>query len=99
MSVGLTVISLVSVRIQAGKFDPVVSSGMATVEEFMRTPSEELLERCLREQLVKIAEHFKLDVRDKRLKESMRHIMKENLVEAGVLLSESQAGRSGVETF
>ncbi len=68
-------ISLVSVRIQAGKVTP-VSSVTATVQECVRAPSEELLGGCSREQLVKIAEHFKLDVGHKRLKESMRHYYK-----------------------
>lgn len=68
---------------------------MTTLEEFLRAPSEELLERCWREQLVKIAEHFKMDVGDRWLKENVKNILKENLLEAVVLqlkLGDSGAG-------
>lgn len=50
----------------------------------MRAPSQELLERCSREQLVKIAEYYELDVGDARMKENIRAIVKANLFEAGV---------------
>lgn len=49
---------------------------MASLEDFLRAPSEELLERCSREQLLKIAKHFKLEVRDKRLKENIKAFVK-----------------------
>ncbi|KAK0131567.1 hypothetical protein N1851_033742 [Merluccius polli] len=71
---------------------------MTTLEEFLRAPSEELLERCSREQLVRIAEHFKMDVGDKRLKENVKNILKENLLEAGVLQPKLYADGSGVDT-
>ncbi|KAK0137877.1 hypothetical protein N1851_025923 [Merluccius polli] len=71
---------------------------MTTLEEFLRAPSEELLERCSREQLVRIAEHFKMDVGDKRLKEKVKNILKENLLEAGVFQPKLYAGGSGVDT-
>ena len=41
---------------------------MASVEEFLGEPSEVLLDGFSREQLVHIAEHFDLDVGDKRMK-------------------------------
>lgn len=70
---------------RAGKVKP--DSVMDGVEEFLRAPSEDFLEQCSQEPLIKIARHFKLDVSDKRLKENMKNILKGNLVEAGVLQS------------
>lgn len=64
---------------------------MASVEDFVKAPSEKLLDRCSREQLVKIAEHFKMDVGDKRAKENMKQILKTNLLDAGVLQPKVQA--------
>ncbi|CAG5925684.1 unnamed protein product, partial [Menidia menidia] len=58
---------------------------MAAVDEFLREPSEEGLERCTREQLLKIAEHFQLEVGDKRSKDNIRAIIKANLTDSGVL--------------
>uniref|UniRef100_A0A3B5QIF6 CCHC-type domain-containing protein n=1 Tax=Xiphophorus maculatus TaxID=8083 RepID=A0A3B5QIF6_XIPMA len=58
---------------------------MANVDGFLRDPSEEGLERCIREQLLKIAEHFKLEVSDKRPKDSIRAIIKANLNDSSVL--------------
>lgn len=48
---------------------------MSTVEEFLESPSEEFLERCSWEQLVKIADRFEMDVGDKQSKENMKHIL------------------------
>ncbi|KAF3851980.1 hypothetical protein F7725_005335, partial [Dissostichus mawsoni] len=56
---------------------------MESVEDFVRAPSEELLEGFSREQLICVAEHFHLDVGDKRLKENIRGIVKANLFELG----------------
>lgn len=44
---------------------------MASVEEFLRAPSDEMLEGFSREHLVRIAEHCELDVGDRRMKENM----------------------------
>ncbi|KAF3840447.1 hypothetical protein F7725_006309 [Dissostichus mawsoni] len=44
---------------------------------------EELLEGFSREQLICVAEHFHLDVGDKRMKENIRGIVKANLFELG----------------
>ena len=74
---------------------PVTSN---TVEEFLKTPSEELLERCSREQLVKIADHFEMDVGDRRSKENMKRILRENLLEMGVLESKLHAFGAVVDT-
>uniref|UniRef100_A0A3B5QLU2 Gypsy retrotransposon integrase-like protein 1 n=1 Tax=Xiphophorus maculatus TaxID=8083 RepID=A0A3B5QLU2_XIPMA len=56
-----------------------------SVEDFNKNPSAEFLDLCSREQLVKIAEHFKISVGDKRLKENVKAILRENLIEMGVL--------------
>lgn len=45
---------------------------MVGVEEFLRALSEELLERCSREQLVSITEYFKLDAGDKRMNATVK---------------------------
>ncbi|XP_050923269.1 uncharacterized protein LOC127139346, partial [Lates calcarifer] len=76
-----------------------MSVNMDLVEEFLKVPTEELLERCSREQLVRIAEHFKMDVGDKRLKENMRNILKENLLEVGVLSQQIPAVAPGLDSF
>ena len=57
---------------------------MASVEDFVRSPSEDLLEQCTKEQLLKIAEHFQIS--DKRLKETIKHTLKGRLLEEGILV-------------
>ncbi len=56
---------------------------MASVEEFLECYS--------REQLVRIAEHFELDVGDKRMKENIRSIVKANLTDLGIFKPKMQA--------
>lgn len=58
---------------------------MASVEDFLRAPSEELLERCSRQQLVKIDDHFEIDGSDKRMKENIKAIVRANLLDTGVI--------------
>lgn len=58
---------------------------MSFVEEFIKAPSVEFLEQCTRDQLVKLAEHLKIELTDKRLKENIsvdlnRKMAKGNLV-------------------
>uniref|UniRef100_A0A674APU8 SCAN box domain-containing protein n=1 Tax=Salmo trutta TaxID=8032 RepID=A0A674APU8_SALTR len=57
----------------------------SNVDEFIRFPSEELLDLCTKEQLLKVAEHYKIEISDKRLKNSIRLILKANLMESGIL--------------
>jgi hypothetical protein len=57
----------------------------SNVDEFIRFPSEELLDVCTKEQLLKVAEHYKIEISDKRLKNSIRLILKANLMERGIL--------------
>ncbi|KAG7471700.1 hypothetical protein JOB18_048960, partial [Solea senegalensis] len=62
---------------------------MASVDEFLKAPSEELLDHCSREQLLRIAEHFQLEVGDKRMKENIKNIVKANLVDFGIFKAET----------
>ena len=55
------------------------------VDEFIRFPSEELLDLGTKEQLLKVAEHYKVEISDKRLKNYIRVILKANLMESGIL--------------
>lgn len=52
----------------------------------------ELFDCCLREQLGIIAEHFKLDVGDKRMKKGMMGIIKTNVMDSGVLFDKNTIG-------
>lgn len=45
----------------------------SVVEDFIQTPSVELLEQCTKYKLLKIAEHFGVKVSDKRLKENIKN--------------------------
>jgi len=56
---------------------------MASVEEFIKAPSEVLLDDLSREQLIRVAEHFDLDVGDKRMKENIKNIIRANLADRG----------------
>lgn len=58
---------------------------MAEVSDFVKAPSEEFLDRCTKEQLLRIADHFEIEVCDKRLKDTIKSILKVNLSEMGVL--------------
>lgn len=55
------------------------------VEEFVEAPSLELLERCTKDQLIQLAEYFKIELTDKRLKENIKVILKSKMVEKGIL--------------
>ncbi len=50
------------------------------------------MERCSREQLVKISDHFEMNVGVRRSKENMKHILRENLLELGVLQFKPHVG-------
>ncbi len=62
---------------------------MAGVEKFLRAPSDEFVEQCTKEQLLKIAELYDIYVSDKRLKENVKAIVRANLYEMGVLKSQT----------
>lgn len=46
--------------------------GMATVTGFVQFPSDELLNSCTKEQLLKIVEHYDDDIGEKQLKEEIK---------------------------
>ena len=52
---------------------------------FFHSPSDHLFSQYTKDQLLKVAEHYEIEIGDKRLKENIRAILKVNLVEAGVL--------------
>lgn len=61
---------------------------MADVEKFAKSPSRESLDKCNKEQLLRIAEFYEITISDRRLKESTIKIELENkLVNKGILSS------------
>lgn len=64
---------------------------MATVDAFVQSPSEDFLNSCTREQLLKLAEHYDVDVGDKRrLKDEIKGVLKAALAKRGVLPGKMQ---------
>lgn len=61
---------------------------MAGVEDFLKAPSEDFLDRCTCDHLLRIADHFNLDIGDKRNKDSIKAIVKANLTESGIIRSD-----------
>lgn len=59
----------------------------SVIEDFFSFPSEILLERCTKEELLQIAERFDVEVtsNDKKLKETLLKVVKNALFERGVL--------------
>ncbi len=45
----------------------------SVVDCFIQAPSETLLEQCTKEQLLKIAEHFNIEIGTNHLKETEEH--------------------------
>uniref|UniRef100_A0A671UNG2 SCAN box domain-containing protein n=1 Tax=Sparus aurata TaxID=8175 RepID=A0A671UNG2_SPAAU len=62
---------------------------MATVTGFIQSPSDELLNSCTKEQLLKLIEHYDIDIGEKRLKEEIKGSLRAALIENGVLQSPS----------
>ena len=59
---------------------------MASVQEFVASPSESFLECCTKEQLFEIADYYKIDIGDKRRKiETIKTILIANLEDSEVL--------------
>ena len=75
----------------------------SVVEDFLSSPSEELLEQCTKDQLLKIAEHFQIEVLDKKLKDTIKKTVKSKLLDDGVLLIEEVTQKpvvsKGILTF
>ena len=58
---------------------------MTAVEDFIGAPSEELLAGLTKDQLLRLADHYNVEVSDKRLKDSVRSILSAALGVAGIL--------------
>ena len=43
------------------------------VAEFVKSPLEEVLDRCTKEQLLKLAVHYEIEISNKRLKDTEEH--------------------------
>lgn len=46
------------------------------VKDFVNSPSEELFEQCTKDQLLKIAEHYGIEVLDHKLKDIVKNAAK-----------------------
>ncbi len=59
---------------------------MSEVEAFITAPSQESLDKCTKEQLLQIAEHYSVEVvGDKRIKETIKSAIKSKLLVAGIV--------------
>ena len=54
---------------------------LALVEDFFETPSVGFLDGCQKEQLLKISDHYRFNISEKRLKDIVQSILKANLYE------------------
>ncbi len=66
------------------------------VEEFISAPSQDSLNDLTKDQLVELAGHYKINLvsQDKRLKDNIKSLVKMELIERGVLDSQSSEGES-----
>jgi len=55
------------------------------VSDFIAVPTEGFLDQCTRDQLLKIADHYKISVGDSRLKQNVRSIIRAHLYDMDVL--------------
>lgn len=61
-------------------------SNVNLVKEFISSPSGSLLDSCTKDQLFEIADHYKIELGDKRLKDStIREVVKSKLIKKAVL--------------
>ena len=70
---------------------------MSLVEDFIRTPSVSLLDKCTKEQLLRIAEHYKIEVQDKRVKVKVKIFLMDSLVTQAVLPEEADTSEDEAE--
>lgn len=65
---------------------------MASVEEFIKTPSDDLLDDFSKDQLLEVADHYEitLSAQDKRLKDTIKTVIKTELNEREILKSQSK---------
>uniref|UniRef100_A0A8D0AC21 CCHC-type domain-containing protein n=1 Tax=Sander lucioperca TaxID=283035 RepID=A0A8D0AC21_SANLU len=59
------------------------------LSSFVQAPSEVALELCTKEQLIEIADHYQIEIADKKLKETVKARLKQGLREEGVLRGQS----------
>lgn len=62
------------------------------LNSFVQSPSELALELCNKEQLLEIAEHYKIAIVDKKLKDTVKEVLKKKLLDLGVLSDQPVAG-------
>ncbi len=55
-------------------------------DAFIEAPTESFLDECTKDQLVKIADFYKVDVGDRRVKETVKANLKVNLFKMKVLV-------------
>lgn len=55
---------------------------MSTVERFVQAPFESVFEECTKDQLLKLAEHYKIEMADKK---HLKTSLKLRVVKAGLL--------------
>lgn len=64
---------------------------MADIVKFVQTPSYVLMDKCTKEQLLRITEHYETKISDTRLKESSIKVeLKNKLIEQGILSSQME---------
>ena len=57
---------------------------MASVSSFVQSPTEAILNSCTKDQLLKLVEHYGIDIGDKKLEE-IKGALRAALIESGVL--------------
>lgn len=73
---------------------------MASIETFVLSPSEELLNSCTKDQLLQLVQHYKVDVGEGKLKEEIKLCLRSVLVNEGVLPGkDGNVSKSEVLTF
>lgn len=75
---------------------------MAVIDAFISSPSHEFLDGCTKEQLLDIAEHYGILIKDKRLKENVKIVLVTELIRNGILetkMEESVPGASNLQSF
>ena len=72
---------------------------MADITDFVSAPSEEFLDKCAKEQLLKRVEHYDTGIPDKRLKDNIKVILKANLRESGVLALQDEVSAPPVSNL
>ena len=71
---------------------------MAFVSSFVQSPAEAILNGCTKYQLLKLVEHYGVDIGDKKLKEEIKGALRAALIESGVLPATVQSN-AAVECF